>query len=75
MQNKMLFTIIFVITSVISIIWALNGSLYYILVAVINIGALLTSILYPKKVFVVPMLISVVAMIFSLVILCLQFFA
>ena len=67
MQNKILFVIFLTFFAVLSIIRAMSGSPYYIAMAAFNVFALLAVLLYPRRIAVPLMFISVAAMIFSFI--------
>ena len=75
MQNKILFVIFLTFFAVLSIIRAMSGSPYYIAMAVFNVFALLAMLLYPRRIAVPFMVISVAAMVFSFIYFILSLFA
>ena len=67
MLSKGIFTVVFAVLTVVSLILSLGGSPFYIMQAIINALAFLASVLYPKRIFVIPMLIATAMMVYMLV--------
>ena len=67
MFNKALSVGLFALLTIVSLILARGSSPFYIMQAIINALAFLASVLYPKRIFVIPMLIATAMMVYMLV--------
>ena len=67
MLNKGIFTVVFAVLTVVSLLLSLGGSPFYIMLTVINASAFLTFVLFPKGICIIPMLIGTATMIYMLV--------
>ena len=67
MLSKGIFTVVFAVLTVVSLILSLGGSPFYIMMTVIDASAFLTCVLSPKGICIIPMLIGTATMIYMLV--------
>lgn len=67
MLSKGIFTVVFAVLTVVSLILSLGGSPFYIMMTVINASAFLTFALYPKGICIIPMLIGTAVMLYMFV--------